>query len=32
MGMDGNLQNGFVSTFGKHLEVEEIFSKIQQRF
>lgn len=29
MGMDGNLQNGFVSTFGKYSEVEVISSKIQ---
>ena len=28
MGTDGSLQNGFVSAFGKYLEVEEITSEI----
>ena len=28
MGMDGSLRNGFVSAFGKYLEVEEITDEI----
>ena len=28
MGTDGSLQNGFVSAFGKYLEVEEITDEI----